>query len=160
MPEPMRTRRQIRTRRRTYAVLAALLWLLGVEVLPNLHLATHGDATPHDHTAAGIVVTVSFEAAPHQHADGRVHAHAEPDPAKAHATRGRRHAGRLAVDLPADAHTATGLAHHALALHDAPPPELDPVPPTRTVTAVVTPVRGRASLDLHATPTARGPPAA
>lgn len=57
--------------RRAFAATAALLWLLGVEVLPNLHLATH----QHDHTHAvdGSIVQLghAHEASepPHAHHD-------------------------------------------------------------------------------------------
>ncbi len=63
-------------RRRAFAATAALLWLLGVEVLPNLHLATHH----HDHTHAvdGSIVRVG-------------HAHEEFEPPHAHHDDGHHH---------------------------------------------------------------------
>ena len=59
--------------RRAVATIMCLLWLLGVEVLPNLHLSSH-DASTHEHTTAGTIVTVSFGSTAHAH-DGTVHSH-------------------------------------------------------------------------------------
>lgn len=170
---PMMPRRSPR-RRRALAAVACLLWLLGVEVLPNLHLATHDDATPHVHTPGGMIVTVSFGATAHRHADGSVHAHAEPDGDLAeHAEptadddekreerdeRDEREA-QLAFDTPPDLHVAAGLAHRALALHDPPPPELEPVAPTRHVTLAIALVEDHPGYATPRTASARGPPRA
>jgi hypothetical protein len=147
-------------RRRAFATIACLLWLLGVEVLPNLHLASHDEST-HEHTPAGMIVTVTFGAAAHAH-DGSVHSHDAADRAAELARHAEReqHRDQLAIDDPVSAHVASGLAHRALALHAPPPPLLAPLPVVRLVTnAIAVPV-GRASVAFVATADARGPPAA
>lgn len=108
--------------RRRLAIVACLLWLLGVEVLPAIHQGTHGSAAPHTHQAGGMVVTVSFDEPTHVHADGSVHAHATKK--KARRTEGVTRIG----DVP---HGAEGLAHHATALIAAAPPLTKPLPVDR-----------------------------
>lgn len=138
-------------RRRVVATIACLLWLLGVEVLPNLHLASH-DASTHEHTPAGTIVTVTFGSAPHAH-DGSVHSHDAAD----HAAERR---DELAIDDPVSTHVASGLAHRAIALHEPPPPLLAPLPVVQLVTNVVALPAGRVDIAFVATTDARGPPAA
>lgn len=146
-------------RRRALAAIACLLWLLGVEVLPNLHLATHDESAPHTHTASGLIVTVSFGETTHRHADGSVHSHAAPDGEPADGEPANERANdALAIELPPDLHVAAGLAHRELALHDPPPPDLDPVAPTRLVTLAVALADDHPALEAHATASARGPP--
>lgn len=145
--------RGLTRRRRALAALALLLWLLGVEVLPNVHLASHGDGTAHDHTPAGMIVTVSFDTAPHAHDDGVVHTHAEPTAEDA-----RAYPPMTSLDVPRHGHTAAGLAHRLLALHEAPPPVLAPIAVDRVATDIVHETRGRATLDVALTSSARGPP--
>lgn len=147
-------------RRRAFAMITCLLWLLGVEVLPNLHLAAH-DAATHEHTAAGTIVTVTFGTAAHAH-DGSVHSHDAADRA-AELTRTaarEHHRNELAIDDPISAHVASGLAHHAVALHAPPPPLLAPLPVVQLVTNVVALPVGRVAVAFVATADARGPPAA
>jgi hypothetical protein len=64
-------------RRRRLASVALLLWLLGLEILPNVHLSQHAGSALHVHDASGIVVRVMLgdpESMPHRHRDGQVHA--------------------------------------------------------------------------------------
>lgn len=147
-------------RRRAVAALCTLLWILGIEVLPGIHLATH-DAATHEHTPTGMIVTVTFGTATHAH-DGTVHAHDAADRAAeiTKAAARKRHRDQLAIDDPISTHVASGLAHHAAALHAAPPPLLAPLPAVRLVTNAITVPVGRVSVAFVATADARGPPAA
>src|SRR5687768_4644764 len=67
--------RRTNARRKGFAVLACVLWLLGVEVLPALHLARHDDH--HTHAADGAIVSVARGS--HRHDDGAVHADHDHD---------------------------------------------------------------------------------
>lgn len=147
-------------RRRAYAALCALVWLIGIEVLPNLHLASH-EASTHEHTTAGMIVTVTFGTATHAH-DGSVHAHDAADRAAelANAAARGQHRDRIAIDDPVSTHVASGLAHHATALHAPPLPPLAPLPAVQLVTNVIVLPVGRACVAFVATADARGPPAA
>jgi hypothetical protein len=154
--------------RRAYALFACVLWLVGVEVLPNLHLAFHDASAPHEHTATATVVIVSYATVDHRHADGTVHSHAasledlpqlERSPAPPRARPRHRDRGQLAIERPAETHAATGLAHHALALHEPPPPLLDPVAPLPIGTDVVFALHGRPAIAFAGSALARGPPA-
>lgn len=141
-------------------MITCLLWLLGVEVFPNLHLSSH-DATTHAHTPAGTIVTVTFGAATHAH-DGSVHSHDAVDRA-AELTRqaaDEHHRDELAIDDPISTHVASGLAHRAVALHAPPSPLLAPLPVVQLVTNVVALPVGRVAVAFVATADARGPPAA
>ena len=146
--------------RRIYAVTLGVLWLLGIEVLPNVHLATHDHGKPHQHTASGMVVTVSFDrdsvhydrdSAPHRHDDGSVHAHAPKPKAKSPI-------GVLAFGVVPDLHVAGGLAHHAVALHAAPAPMVDAIAVDRVATDIILTTTGREALAFAGTASARGPP--
>lgn len=72
--------------RRVLACVAAWLWLLGVEVMPNLHVGLHGRLTPHTHEGeAGVVHAHDDHAAAHghahgHHADAAHHHHHHHDP--------------------------------------------------------------------------------
>jgi hypothetical protein len=136
-------------RRRWFAATACVLWLLGVEVLPNLHLAFHAD--DHSHGADGTIV--------HDHDHGAAHHH---DGAGEHdaVARGDRddHAGST-LDHAPSTHTAAGIAHHAIALHRPPPPLLEPLPVLRAAWRLEhEPARPLHDLS-RALPNARGPPA-
>lgn len=86
-------------------ILALILWIGGVEVLPNLHLALHDHLAAHHHVGNATI----FDH-PHEH---RARTHRSP-------VRSDR-----AIDL---AHGADSLAHHAAALHCAPFVHLCPLP--------------------------------
>jgi hypothetical protein len=118
-------------RRRRLAALACLLWILGIEVLPNAHLAMHGRLGAHRHDAGesrrgdgGIVVRVHRDSTSHVH-DGVVHAHG--DAAAASPAPDVRAIG--APDgTPPPGHGDHSLAHRRAALA-APPPVIDaPLP--------------------------------
>lgn len=134
------------------AIAAILLWIGGIEVGPNLHVALHAGLAPHVHDAAtGAIVRVSFArdsvaAWPHTHADGTTHAHAHAPKTP----RGSAHRLAAALDAP---HL------HAIVAWCAPPPPLaHPV----AVDRVATRLCARAPGDPHACTSgravARGPP--
>ncbi len=212
-------------RRRWFAATACLLWLLGVEVLPDLHLAFHAD--DHTHGAEGTIVhaaahhggrdhdaahaehdhhdhhaPVMLAAAPagellapahadHEHAlaadgaeltalvwrapvaagDHGDHGH-HVAPARAHDAHDAHHAhhahrshrerrdGASTIDLAPSAHSAAGVAHHAIALHRPPPPLLEPLPVPRTAWQLEREPAPQLHDALRARPNARGPPTA
>lgn len=250
--------RQRQRRRRIVAIATAMLWLIAVEVLPNLHLAfhqhdhthrqdgtivwlsrgSHHDAVAHagdshrhpashahgrdavggrddhdahdhrglayldpealgahgevvladrghaalddlDHEALGDhghVVLADHALADHDHASLADHDHDalgyhdHDAPSAASATgdshdAGHRHDPRrkrsdhVAFEVVPLGHAAAGIAHHAVALLDPPPPLLQPVsapePQAWSLPAPRTLVESR----FHARPNARGPPA-
>jgi hypothetical protein len=124
---------------RSFAICAALLWLLGVEALPNLHLAFHtGD---HTHAADGTII-------------------ADRNEAELERLYLRAHAERGTISAPAHGHAAAGIAHHATALHQPPPPLLAPVTQPVATTFVHAAPNERVSIAEASRPVARGPPAA
>ena len=129
--------------RRRLALAAALLWLLGIELLPNLHVALHDDLAPHTHVAGGIVFTVTYGEPIHVHPDGTIHRPARP-------TRDR--------DAIGTHHGDGSLAHHAAAIAPLPPPITKSLPIDRhaMIVAIATGV-DLVSLDPLAA-SARGPP--
>jgi hypothetical protein len=150
------TRASRHRRRATFAVAACVLWLLGVEVLPNLHLATH--EADHTHEADGTIVRVSFGGT-HSHG-GVTHADHDDhdvDQDRDHHDRDSKRRDQLAIDVPA--HGAAGLAHRAIALHQPPPPVIAPLPVVRTMLWQEHEPNERLNVAYAARPAARGPPA-
>jgi hypothetical protein len=187
--------------RRAFAATAAVLWLLGVEVLPNLHLATHHH--DHTHTADGSIVLLDRHEheyehehdhehehgdAEHRHADdddlaalGVAHEHVDiafvdyyesfdqvehdavgdEPPASDTRQHGRRVREQLAIDhdIP-PGHAALGIAHHAMALHQPPPPLLAPVATPNVETWKHATPNERLTSAERGRPNARGPPVA
>jgi hypothetical protein len=132
-------------RRRVLALVACTLWLLGIEALPNLHLATHGD--DHTHARDGSIVRPGE----HRHGDV-VHSHApKPKP--------QRRVPQLAFDDASSGHAAAGIAHHAIALHQPAPPLLAPLPVDRPLLHLEHAMIGVAPAIALDRPHARGPPA-
>jgi hypothetical protein len=132
---------------RTLALVAALLWLVGVELVPNLHLALHDSLAAHAHEGDTTVFS------PHRHADGSEH---RVVMRAGHRVRAHN-AHDLAVQLE---HGAHALAHHAAALQPTPAPILAPLPIDQRPTvaaeiAIIVP----SSRDVPRA-TARGPPRA
>jgi hypothetical protein len=121
------------------------LWILGIEILPNLHVALHDRLAAHTHTAGGIVFTVTYGEPVHVHADGTVHR-----PAPARPTRDR--------DAIGNHHGDGSLAHHAAAIAPVPPPVTQPLPVDRRATFVAIAIAADlVSIDPLAA-AARGPP--
>jgi hypothetical protein len=110
-----------RSARARLALAACVLWLAGVEVMPALHEAMHGQLAPHRHDN-GSIVTVSFADTTHRHPDGSIHFVAS----------GSRTTGKPARDgrprATAGTDHADGLAHHAAALAPPAPPVTQPLP--------------------------------
>jgi hypothetical protein len=152
-----------RRHRRWLAATACLLWLLGVEVLPNLHLAFHTD--DHTHDADGTIVVVAAHGAEHAaaHAAERDHDHLHDRAAADHGARPRarrdRTDGPATIDLAPSAHAAAGVAHRAIALHRPPPPLLEPLAVLRAAWQVEHRPVSQLHDSLRARPNARGPPA-
>jgi hypothetical protein len=142
-------------RRRWFAAAACLLWLLGVEVLPGLHLGLHAD--DHTHGEDGTIHAAAHDQdRDHDHGPGARRDELRPRGEGGWSDR----AGPVAaLDDAPSAHAAAGLAHHAIALHRPPPPLLEPLPVLRAAWRLEhAPTR-----PLHDTqrarPNARGPPA-
>ncbi len=216
-------------RRRWFAATACVLWLLGVEVLPDLHLAFHAD--DHTHGADGTIVRVGAHGGDadhdrdhtaahaerghgHEHGHGHGHGHdhghggvpealaalpadaplalapladdpladaplalaphageplAPPHDEAArdhgaaagshHSHRPHRDRGDRTLDHAPSAHTAAGVAHHAIALHRPPPPLLEPLPVLRAAWRLDHAPDSAIHDALRARPNARGPPA-
>lgn len=150
-----------RHRRRTLGAAVALVWLLAIELLPNLHLAFH--RADHTHAAGGqIVATVRVDLGGHghghDHAAGTAdHAHdldADPPPAR------RRGPTQLAIDEAVPVHAALGTAHRQVAIQDPPPPTLAPAVVLRASPWVIAAPNPRPVATYAARPHARGPPGA
>lgn len=139
--------------RRHLAILAALLWLLGIEVLPNLHLGTHDGH--HTHAVDGTIVV---------HADDDADAELERLHRLAHrqagtkCLHGKPRRDALAFHAPTGGHAANGIAHHATALLDPPPPITTPARTPHAETWQSLAPNARDSIAHAARPSARGPP--
>lgn len=132
---------------RTFALCAVVLWLVGVELVPNLHLALHDSLAAHAHEGDTTVFT------PHRHADGSEH--------RVVMRAGHRVRTRSAHDLALQLeHGAHSLAHHAAALQPAPAPVLIPLPADRRATVAAEIAIVEPSSRVVPRATARGPPAA
>ena len=137
-------------------VLFIALWLLGTQVLPNLHLGTHRD--DHTHAANGTIVSHG------EHDDEleRLHrlAHEQSGRPCGHApAKQSRKQNVLAFDRVQLGHAAAGIAHHATALLD-PPPITTPVAALHAETWCHADPNARESIAHAAPPSARGPPVA
>lgn len=134
-----------------------MLWLLGVEVLPSLHLGTHDSA--HTHEVDGTIVS-------HQDAAEaeleRLHqlAHEQSGRPCLHPKPAKPKRDQLAFDRLPTGHTAAGIAHHATALHQPAPPLTAPVAAPHAETWRFEAPNARGSITYAARPSARGPPLA
>lgn len=161
-------------RRITLAWIGIALWLGGVELMPNLHLAMHARLEAHVHDGDRTIYLhhhsddIFVEHGADDDLDAEVDEHGNVVPEEmAHPSRAGHdnieradhalsHAEHeLALRLE---HGGHALAHHALALHPAPPPALAPLPFHRYLTvaphvAIIEP--GSWSVPEAA---ARGPP--
>ncbi|HWU88575.1 MAG TPA: hypothetical protein VN253_14935 [Kofleriaceae bacterium] len=138
--------------RRRLALATCVLWLLGLEVLPNLHLAAHR----HDHTHAADGAIVWSHDEDHDHDAAHDHDH---DAAHDHDADAAGDDGQVAIDhRPADRHHAGGIAHHAAALHRPAPPLLAPLEVERAAWRICARAEGRPYSTGTSRPTARGPP--
>jgi hypothetical protein len=126
--------------RRRIAVMACLVWLLGVEALPALHLAAHAWLPAHHHDgdvplSTEMVVTVRSDAtaaSAHTH-EGVLHRHGD---ARAH-PRGDEDLGFERPDrAPDPGHGQHSLLHHTLALRAPAAALVHPLPVDRHVVPV------------------------
>lgn len=149
------------TRRARLALVACLVWLVGGEVLPDLHLALHERLGAHHHdgdpptsttTADGLTVRVHRDSIHHRHG-GIAHQHATPEAAPV--DRDAVRPGR-----PGTApHGAHSLAHRALAWI-GPAPVLEfPLPVDRRPSVVAEDVARLVAAAALPEAAARGPPA-
>jgi len=145
--------RRARATRARLALVACVLWLVGVEVMPALHEGLHDRLAPHRHEGNSIV-TVSFEDTTHRHPDGSIHFVA---PRASHGKAPRDRARR--DELPDASGHADGLAHHAAALASPPPPSTRPLPIDRRPRTVAVARAVAFVTQDPLTATARGPPA-
>ncbi len=103
-----------------------MLWLLAVELLPNLHLATHDGH--HTHAHDGSIVSTHVD--PDQDTElERLHqlAHAQSGRPCTHAKRPKPQRDLLAFQRAPQGHAAAGIAHRGVALLDPPPPITTPL---------------------------------
>lgn len=127
---------------RALGAIAVVLWILGIEVQPGLHLASH-DAAPHTHAADGTPIAIE---------GGEV-------AARLPSTRYRNKL-ELGAPVAPGGHRVAGFGHRATALHQPPPPIVRPLPITRVATWLIEAPIARATAIPARPPTARGPPAA
>lgn len=151
--------------RRRLAVMACLVWLLGVEAMPALHLGTHAWLPAHHHAgdaplSSALVVTVRREATSataHAHAhEGVLHRHGGAPMGAGAAT----HAPGFerGEPRPDPGHGQHSLAHHTLALRAPPPVLLQPLPVDHHVVPVSHAVARLVALAPPPEAGARAPP--
>ena len=106
------------------AIAAIVLWIVGIEFLPNVHLALHDH--DHTHNDDGTIVTVRFGGS-HRHDDGTEHEHGAERVYRSKAKLAAKQApDRQTFDDPPSHHAAAGIAHRLLAFHEAEPPPVAP----------------------------------
>lgn len=158
------------TPRRRLALALCVAWLLGVELLPDLHLAMHDRLAAHDHGAGpggdgAPLVYVHLDPTWHSHGDG-AHRH---DGAAHHGAPGPASPARHGINAPdtgppdhgtAPRHGAHSLAHRALAIASPPPAIVEPLPIARLEVPTAAVVARRVTVAPPPPPAARGPPRA
>jgi hypothetical protein len=146
--------------RATMALVAIALWLAGVELLPNAHLARHEADHTHDTSGAVVRSSAGAESRTIRYSHARRSAKAERHSHAVKWSPNNRAQAQL-VDAGHGAHDASGLAHRAVALQEPAPPITRPVPVEQLLAWVITDVTTDRILDTElAQPSARGPPAA
>jgi len=137
-------------RRARIALALCLVWLVGFELGPWLHIALHDHLAPHHHTALGEVVD-------DRDRDAEVDEHGAPVEDHAHA--GARTLDDAHAHLRAAlAHGAHSLEHHGVAVPPPAPPVLHPLPVDRRPTLVAAVVAIAPLETPVARAVARGPP--
>jgi hypothetical protein len=132
-------------RARRLALAACVLWLVGIELLPNLHVALHDHLAAHRHDAGGMVVTVTYGEVAHVHADGTIHR-----PGRTRPTHDKSALGQLAH--------GDGIAHHSVAMAPVAPPITEPLPVDRHTSFLAIAIADHLSSIDPLAATARGPP--
>jgi hypothetical protein len=146
-------------RRQSLAIIALLVWIVGYEVGPDLHLALHGALGAHDHhgaTARWRLERTDRAGAHLHHHDGHTHRHqGDRDPLPPD--------GDGDVDRPgpppAD-HGAGSAAHRDVAVHPAAPPVTAPAPVDPPAIGLIAPRLAEGSWRPSTPHAARGPPRA
>jgi len=138
-------------RRARIALALCLVWIVGFELGPWLHVALHDHLAPHHHTAFGEVVDDHDRDAEVDEHGASVHDH---DRAAAPHTITDADAHLLA----ALAHGAHSLEHHGVAVPPPAPPVLHPLPIDRRPTFVAAVVAIAPLATPVARALARGPP--
>ena len=141
--------RRSRAHQRRLAVVACLLWVLGYEVLPDVHLATHGALAAHRHDAGDRParfwrVRTAHAPVAHQHG-AATHQHGR-------APRGERAAA------PDPGHGAHSLAHRTIAIATPAPVIIAPLPTSWRLWSERVDVLGEAAWRPTLLASARGPP--
>jgi hypothetical protein len=172
---PMAVVRRARARQRRLAVGLCLLWLLGAQVLPDLHLATHAWLTPHQHEGdaprRGLTVTYANGArtTPPAHRHGAVeHRHTlRVAPAAVAATPATQRTQPIideapdrSAAVPDPGHGARSLAHRTLAIAAPAPVITAPAPTSWHLWYERADLADGASWRAAIAAAARGPPAA
>jgi hypothetical protein len=140
------------------ALAAIVLWIAGLEVFPNLHIALHDSLAPHTHKSDGdTVFSVSFEDTAHVHPDGTIHRPTGSHRAgPKHPVSPKSRTQDLALRL---AHGAHAFAHHTAAVTPSAPPLHMPLPVDRRPTYVAAVATTTWISEPVARASARGPPA-
>ncbi|HEY1816770.1 MAG TPA: hypothetical protein VGG74_30695 [Kofleriaceae bacterium] len=138
--------------RRRIALALCVLWIVGFEVMPWMHVAMHDRIAPHYHDANGTTIYIA-ESDPIP-AGGHVHTHVYPRLPGHH----DKHDDRFARLVGALHHGKDTLAHHGIAVPAPPPVWTQPLPvDRRPITLAAEVVLAPRSLDPLAA-VARGPP--
>ena len=139
--------------RRRVALALCVLWIVGFELMPWMHVAAHDRIAPHYHDANGATIYVA-DSAPVP-AGAHVHTHVYPRLPEHH---GRHHDDGQSRLVGALAHGQNTLAHHGIAVPTPPPVWLEPLPvDRRPVTLARQVALAPHALDPLAA-VARGPP--
>ncbi len=134
------------------AILACMLWLVGFELMPWMHVALHDQLGAHHHDASGAIIRDDVAlGAHHHHHGGELEVDAPPT--------GAAHTDAHARIANALGHGQHSLAHHGVALNAPAPIITRPLPVDRHVTIVVAIASPDPITPLCARPKARDPPA-
>lgn len=139
--------------RQRVALALCVLWIVGFELMPWLHVATHDRIAPHIHDASGATIYLAGDAAPPP--GGHVHTHVYPRPPEHRHRPAGDGLARLAGALAHGAHT---LAHHGVAVPAPPPVWLEPLPVDRRPIALAREVARVQHEPEAVRAAARGPP--
>jgi hypothetical protein len=112
--------------RQRIALALCVLWVVGFELMPWMHVAMHERIAPHYHDANGTTIYLA-EGAP-EPAGGHVHTHVYPRLPEHHAKHKPDGQSRLVGALH---HGENTLAHHGIAVPVPPPVWLTPLPVDR-----------------------------
>ncbi len=141
--------------RQRIALALCVLWVVGFELMPWMHVATHDRIAPHYHDANGTTVYLAEDAP--QPAGGHVHTHVYPRLPEHHASR-KQHDDGLSRLVGALHHGDNTLAHHGIAVPVPPPVWLTPLPVDRRPLTLARVVADEPISREAVRAAARGPP--